>query len=400
MIETASPEKRAYRLKLQKATGPGNRTLNRRTQSNERGVITRLGYGTICQCYSKSSEIGLFSGSTLNRKYAIQKRIEKREAFEAMEKRSEMFGGTDVEYRKFTSSLRDIFAIKNSKPKHKRKFPLLETKCSKPLHFLSTRSKGKVRDKCTAFHRCLGTRKTFATLTFLNDVSDKDAVKILNKFFTELREDFPDLKYIWIAERQTKTTNRIHFHIIINKFLPVRHYNAIWTLQQYNSGVIDPDISLNELLSMIEWDKENPDKKSEVQKHFNPFDVKKINGIHGLSYYLTKYVTKNQSGSFECLAWHCSRSVSRLFTKVVVSRSTFAAAGSFVNSRLDRKTGELTQIKAPPSPFYQLYYIENKPYFLPEMAELELVNREIINGINPAGIFTEEEEEFIKHYLN
>jgi len=392
MIETASPEKRAYRLKLQKATGPGNRTLNRRTGPNARGIITRLGYGTICQCYSQSAEIGLFSGSTLNRKYSKQKRDEKRQAFERLEKAKEIFGCADSEYKKHIRSLQLICAIKTFKSKYKSELSPVEIKCSKPLHFLSTRSKGKVRDKCTAFHRCLGTRKTFATLTFLNDVSDKDAVKILNKFFTQLREDFPKLKYIWIAERQTKTTNRIHFHVILNVWLDVKRYNDLWVMQQYTSGISCSTISVGTVKELI--------LQGSLQKHLNPFDVKKIKNINGLSYYLTKYVTKNQSGDFECLAWHCSRSVSRLFTKVVVSRSTFAAAASFVNSRLDRKTGELTQIKAPPSPFYQLYYIENKPYFLPEMAELELVNREIINGINPAGIFTEEEEEFIKHYLN
>jgi hypothetical protein len=392
MIETASPEKRAYRLKLQKATGPGNRTLNRHTGPNARGIITRLGYGTICQCYSQSAEIGLFSGSTLNRKYSKQKRDEKIAYNKKFAETKKAFGGADAEYTEWINSLQSICANKINKPKCKRKFSSLETECRKPVHFLSTRSKGKVRDKCTAFHRCLGTRKTFATLTFLNDVSDKDAVKILNKFFTQLREDFPKLKYIWIAERQTKTTGRIHFHIILNQWLPVKKYNDLWVLQQYNSGIECIGISYCTIVGLI--------RNGLLGKHLNPFDVKKIKNINGLSYYLTKYVTKNKSGAFECLAWHCSRSVSKLFTKTVVSRSCFAAAASFVNSRLDRKTGELTQIKAPPSPFYQLFYIENKPYFLPEMADLEMVNREIISGKVPFGIFTDEEEDFVFNHLN
>ena len=84
-------------------------------------------------------------------------------------------------------------------------------------------------------------RKTLCTLTFINDVADTDAVKILNKFFTVLRKEFKDLLYIWVAERQLKTTNRIHFHVIMNIFLPIKKFNALWCLQQYNAGIRAPD---------------------------------------------------------------------------------------------------------------------------------------------------------------
>lgn len=398
-MEILEPEIRIRRNRLVKATSPGNRTLNRRTQPNGRAVVNRMGYGTICACYSQQCEIGRLSGSTLNRQWAKKVRDEKMQENERLEKEAEKFGRFNDEYREWRQTLTNLrFAIAD-KQINKKQLPKLERKRGVPIHFLSQRTKGKVRDKCTAFHRCLGTRKTFLTLTFINDVTDRKAVMLLNILFTELRKRFANVKYIWIAERQTDT-KRIHFHIIINQWLAVREYNALWVLQQYNAGIEFPGIERWEINDMIAFDKANPKEKSELQKRLNPFDVKPIRNIHGLSYYLTKYVTKNESGSFNCLAWHCSRSVSKLFTKTVVSRSTFSAAASYINSNIDKKTGEVKKHKGIASPFYQLFYIQNKPYFLPEMSELEAVNGWIIDGMDKADVPIIDDTGILKFYSN
>jgi hypothetical protein len=399
-MDLLTPETRNRRNILVKASSPGNRTLNRRTQPNPRTVVNRLGYGTICACYSQQCEIGRLSGSTLNRQWSKKVRDEKKREFELLEKEKEKISRFNDEYREWRQTLADIRSNLISKPVNKTKFCDVEPVRGLPVHFLSPRTKGKVRDKCTAFHRCLGTKKTFLTLTFINDISDKDAVKLLNVFFTELRSRFKNLKYIWIAERQLETTNRIHFHIIVNQWLPVREYNALWVLQQYNAGIIFPELTKEQIVSMIETDRDNPKQKSELQKHLNPFDIKPIRNIHGLSYYLTKYVTKNDSGNFECLAWHCSRSVSKLFTKTIVSRSTFSAAASYINAKINKSTGEVKKHKGIASPFYQLFYVENKPYFLPEMSELETVNRWIIEGMDSADVPIIDDTGILKFYSN
>src|ERR1700750_1360381 len=83
------------------------------------------------------------------------------------------------------------------------------------MHKFSTRSKAKARDKATAFFRSIFKDRVFLTLTFIDDVTDRDGVKILNKFLTVLRKDNPKVEYCWFAQHQLKTTGRIHFHCIL-----------------------------------------------------------------------------------------------------------------------------------------------------------------------------------------
>lgn len=309
-----------------------------------------------------------------------------------MEEIEKKICGTDPEYRRSKDEILSLREAIARQPKHKRKLSSLEDRRGKLLHFFSQRTKGKVRDKCTALHRCLGKDKSFATLTFIEHISDARAVKLLNKFLTALRERFERLNYIYVIERQPDS-GRPHFHLIVNKFLPVRQINALWTLQQYNEGLSVEGISRGQVEEMITYDREHPDEKSELQKVLNPFDVKKIRNINGLSYYLTKYITKgNNSGGFGCAVWHCSRVVSRLFTKTIVSRSTFAAAGSYINSRLDKKTGELIKNKGKHEKFYSLFYIENRPFFLPDMERLEFVNWALTEGMNVSKILYYDED--------
>jgi hypothetical protein len=374
---------RSRRNYVTKATAAGNRTLNKRTGRNERSVIHRLGYNTITATYSQSSDISGLSGSSLNRSFAKQKRDENFAILKAREEATAKYRKADYE---FLQSLREIESLREiaaRKRGSKKRVPEKPVKRGDSLRFFSQRSKGKVRDKCTALYRCLGKQKTFATLTFISDVTDSIGVKLLNKFLTALRDRYGRIHYIYIAERQLLTTNRIHFHLIINKFLPVREINALWVLQQYNEGIEYEGISREQVVSWIQYDRENPKEKSELQKRLNPFDVEKIRGIHGLSYYLTKYITKgNNSGGFGCSVWHCSRVVSRLFTKTVVSRSTFAAASSYVNCNLDKKTGEIRKNPGKHEKYYSLFYIENKPYFLPDMQKLEFINFAMTEGMN------------------
>lgn len=396
LIDQAARNRRNY---LVKATSPGNATLNRRTQPNERAIYHRLGYNIIAASYSRGGNISRLSGSSLNRNWEKLKRDEKKQENERLEEIQKKYCRADRELMRSIEETNSLRSIINSKPKHKRKLSLSSFKRGNSLHFLSLRTKGKVRDKCTAFHRCLGNQKTFVTLTFINDVTDANAIGILNKFFVALRSEFTNLHYVRISERQPDT-GRIHFHIIINKFLPVRRFNALWTLQQYNAGIVNPDISKKELLNMIAWDIENEEEKSEVQKHFNSFDVKKIRNINGLSYYLTKYITKNENKGFGCSAWHCSRAVSKLFIKTLVTRSTFSAAASYINASLDKHTGELRRPEPVKGQYHCLFYIQNRSFFLPEMAELETTNRWIVDGMHLSGLPELDDNQILKFYSN
>ena len=85
---------------------------------------------------------------------------------------------------------------------------------------LSRRSKQKIRKKITCFARCYK-RLSFVTLTFLNKVSDDQAVDLLRKFVDNAKKRSDDFQYVWVAERQTKNDafkGNVHFHMITNKY--------------------------------------------------------------------------------------------------------------------------------------------------------------------------------------
>ncbi len=262
-----------------------------------------------------------------------------------------------------------------------------ETKPSKknpepPPHFFSTRSRGKVKDKATAFYRSVPGERIFLTLTFIQHVEDREGCKILNKFLTVVRRECPGFQYLRVAEHQPENPKHtIHFHILMNRRLPVRRYNALWVLQQYNAGLRGQDkhgnpISYEEIVERY--------AKGSIQKVLNPLDVRKAYGINALSNYLVKYITKQQQKDpFGCLNWHCSRRVSKLFTREVVAPSTFAYLQRFeTNCRIDKSTGEGFAPEVLTKRFFTMIYIHNKAAPLARLRQMETVNRWIIQGFD------------------
>jgi hypothetical protein len=356
---------------IQRGRCPGNQTLNRRTQKNARKYVCRLGYNTICNSYTDDFDIMRLSGSSLNRAQAKKRKDELQKLSEAKAQIHAPFSGSVDDYAEYRAQVTANRANPIVKCGTKNWLSKSSNKLQPTIHVFSARSKGKVRDKATALYRCFKETGIFATLTFIQDVGDRQAVKILNKFLTVLRQGKKEIKYLWVAERQE--SGRIHFHVVLSKRLSVAKYNALWVRQQYHEGLRHRNILPGHIDAMTD---------KEIQKKLNPFDIEKITTVWGLCYYMTKYITKNKGSGFDCLAWHCSRSVSKLFTKTVVTQSTFKAALSFRNTRVDKKTGELVRSEKH-GRFYSLYYIEDKCLFLPDMAELEQINCWILEGMLP-----------------
>jgi hypothetical protein len=256
---------------------------------------------------------------------------------------------------------------------------------SLPIYVLSPRSRGKIKDKATAFFRSCPGDRVFCTLTFVAAVDDGSAVAILNKFLTALRKEFSGLQYLWVAERQTKNVkypNNIHFHIILNKRLPIRRYNALWVLQQYKAGLrgetlFGVPVSLSEV--------EERYKKGTMHRVFNPVDVKRVRSVAGLSAYLTKYIVKQEHGYFACAPWHCSRGVSRLFTKATVGPSAFRYMMGLANCVVDKSTGEVFMPRsirpAGAKAFCILVYANRKDAPLKYLREMEAINKWLIKGM-------------------
>lgn len=343
--------------------------LAKRVGTNDRTYYHRLGYDRAVSSYTKDISIDRLSGSSLNRLYAYRRKIELEKIYQRKKEAAKEAGGYFDDWGNWCAPDDLLRTDKIIEPRDTTKFSVTVDRINDPVHLLSIRSKAKIRDKFTAFYRSCGPAKTFATLTFIQSIDDKTAVSILNKWFTELRDRFLNFKYIWVIERQEN--GNPHFHCVFNRRLPVKIYNSLWVVQQYNAGLQYGNITKEEIhLRHV---------TGSMQEILNPFSITKIKSDYGLSWYLTKYITKNISDGFGCNTWHCSRAVSRLFTKTIVSSNCIRAASDInINSRINKQTGEIIK-REKKKPFYQMYYIENKPYFLWEMRELEKVNWWILN---------------------
>lgn len=282
------------------------------------------------------------------------------------------------------------------------------------VHVLSARSKAKVRGKITEFFTaCRACKKqtTFLTLTFICECDDGLAVKILNKFLTSIRQEVGHgFNYIRVAERQTNNksfVNNIHFHLILDRPINIVRFNSLWVLSQYNAGLVGFSRKLGRVLYKDEVERMHADlmllytkyrqsralrqfeiaakimediKNVSVGRFLNPVDIRKVSSISGLRGYLTKYVTKNNS-EFGCLAWSCSRGVSRLFTGAMVPYKAVVEASSEINSYVD-KEGELRR----PVPYMDekgmsvSIRIYNRQHFDQYLAEMRTVNKWLLSG--------------------
>jgi hypothetical protein len=164
------------------------------------------------------------------------------------------------------------------------------------LKSLSRKSKQKIKKKLTCFARCYK-RLSFVTLTFLNTVTDKQAIDILRKFMDNAKKRSENFQYLWVAERQTQNDafkGNVHFHMITNKYWKIEKWWNYWIELQKKNGILP---------------------REENFKPSSAFDVKQLNSnnIRSIASYVTKYVTKNND-KFNCQVWNCSRQVSELYT--------------------------------------------------------------------------------------
>lgn len=360
------------------------RLMASRKFPNEKGYAWSMGYNNLSAKYTpEGSTWHRFTGSSINRKpKPMYHEKELRPGADDLLKMARKVFAEMCRIRRVVP-WQVLAYLREQNPDSEREFRLWFSQQVERdvftdfgIHVLSPRSRGKIKDKATAFFRAAVGDRVFCTLTFVDAVSDRQGVAILNKFLTSLRKKFSNLQFLWVAERQEKNADfpgNIHFHLILNKRLPVKYYNALWVLQQYNAGLraknkYDMDITMEEVSRRF--------KDLTMQKVLNPLDVKRVRSISGLSMYLTKYITKQKKNDpFGCAVWHCSRKVSRLFTRSAVSPSAFAYMTSFANCRVDRKTGECFEPTAIYEPFYVLVYVHNKEGPLKYLREMEQINK-------------------------
>ena len=391
---------------------PKMRETVRRVSKEEKGYLWTMGYNNCVGRYSGGEDYSLFCGSSLNRSLKFISDAEKlrrstKNLIElAIKIAAKMSGfpGWAV-----SGPIYDLLLRPNDENKGKYR---LWFQCQVPeyfdglegisfgIHVFSDRSRGKVKDKATAFFRACPGSRVFLTLTFIAAVSDQDGVSILNKFLTYIRKKHSGFQFLWVAERQLNNKDfpgNIHFHLIMNKRLPVREYNGLWVLQQYNAGLRAKN-KYGEMISMEEITQRY--QAGTVGKVLNPLDIDKIRSIGGLSHYLTKYITKQEKNSpFGCAPWHCSRGVSKLFTKAVVTPSAFRYCCSINNCKVDKKTGEVFEAQAIKKPFFVMVFINNKSVPLNYLKEMETINKWMLGGMEPDKLRSCNDELYRKYFL-
>lgn len=311
---------------------------------------------------SSTTDKQYFQGSSLLRKKIIQ------------DKTQSVQSGKEIAFKEiFEISKREHdSALCKVKNLSKRKYMEDNT--------MSRRTKIKIKEKIFSLYAANPKIITFVTLTMIDKCTDRVGVKILNKFLTALRQIKGSFNYIWVAERQQN--GNIHFHCIMNKRFDVEYINSLWVMQQFNAGLDNTEARIKLELKEGKTFKQlhNMGKIGQriTQKYLNPVDVKKVNSITKLSSYLTEYVTKNEQ-KFTCRVWHCSRGISRLFTKQIISKRLFDLTSSKKNS-YRAKNGNIYVVKT----FYHQYglinTILNKKYFNNYLKEMNLLNSWILNG--------------------
>lgn len=249
---------------------------------------------------------------------------------------------------------------------------------------MSRRTKIKVKEKMLAMYAASSKKFTFQTLTFVATVTDRNGIKCLNKYLTVLRKKIGLFNYIWVAEKQLKKTNNIHFHLIIDRRLDITEINSLWVCQQHNSKIINQDAALrfyNDYgLTFKQAHKKGYFYQRIVQSYLNPVDVKPVNSLNGLSSYLTNYVIKNESkicGS----VWHCSKSISKLFTKQLISKKTFdKTSNGNINKCYSKKRKKMYVNKTFVHQYGLINNIFNKKYFNTYLKEMNLINSWILQN--------------------
>lgn len=176
-------------------------------------------------------------------------------------------------------------------------------------------NKTKVKAKIWALFNVLPSRKfmAFYSVSFPANNSANSIFVCWNNWLTYLRKNFGFNNYIWVSELQKNKT--IHYHMFTNFRLPILQVNramAIIINNQVKAGLMQWGNSSLERYNGVDVDSVyNSKRHKNTGKNMNPTELR-----NWLSKYITKYVSKNNE-TFTNLAWHCSRSVSRLFTSTV-----------------------------------------------------------------------------------
>lgn len=167
----------------------------------------------------------------------------------------------------------------------------------------------------------------FLTLTLASEQIHSDNViknRLLNQLFVELKKHYKVVNYVWRCEKQLN--GNVHFHILVDKFIPYQELNERWNRIQNKLGYVDRYAEKMRCLTYKEYcnlftgnKKYSKDmilkawKKGTSQqwRYPNSTDIHSLQFIRSIDDYLIKYMTKDdQNKGISGRLWGASRELS------------------------------------------------------------------------------------------
>lgn len=205
------------------------------------------------------------------------------------------------------------FVIKENEPTEEEK-PIKKAKDEEKPKALYGLRKTKIRNKILNFFSLNKSKKfcAFYSISFPVEISDDIGYKVFNTWLTRCRKDCGLKSYLWVAERQKNGT--LHFHLITHNYMAIRKVNEFMRqslFTQYEKGFLKCNPKVIEKYNGVDVDNLYHSKR----KKNNNKRLSRMEAQRKLSYYLTKYISKNEVKSAR-LPWHCSRDISALFISI------------------------------------------------------------------------------------
>ena len=182
-------------------------------------------------------------------------------------------------------------------------------------------NKSKVRRRITTFFETKEATGfcAFYTVTFPFNTADEEAYTMFHTWLVRCRKEYNLSNYIWVAERQKNKT--VHFHMLTSTRMPIREVNRMMGKCIQNrgkKGAIDCNSDIYEKYNGVDVDNIYYSKR----RKYKYKKASKEQAKRRLSYYLTKYITKNDT-TMTRLPWHCSRTISKLFTSIIIQEDEY-----------------------------------------------------------------------------
>lgn len=253
--------------------------------------------------------------------------------------------------------------------------------------YLSDRHTKKIDHRDKQYNFCLNF--ITCTLSSAQVHTDQEIKKhIFQPLLNYFRQHYHVKNYVWVIEKQKN--GNTHFHVISDKWIPWSELRNKWNEYQQNLGYITRYSTAqkvwhaagfqvrHDLLKTWSYSKQYTAWLAGCRNDWstpNSTDVHSLVKIHNVRYYITKYVTKNQSKDSKSFAftpgsieesleedqsfktitgriWGCSESLSKIKGAIIENDSDFPS--DMYNMKND------TSIFKIETPFYTVHYVTIK----------------------------------------